>query len=298
MAVTNVKIPREQDFAAEVDLTGRATYQLRYVVDSDDPEESPIAVYVGGVAFAGAVQLPERGDSYAFNGDTDGSSYAQRFRIYRPQPNDLATRWFVDVTFMSLMPGTTSGDADSNPLARPTKYWIEDEPYNVLVTEDKDGVPIVNSAGQEFTEPPEEEDYHMILVAEKNFATLAEIIALNQTYARGVNTDTFYGATARKCLCMPIKCSPPKEENDVTFYTATFQIKISDKQWDLKIVDQGYMHKKGTGDELYRALDEDGEPTAEPVLLDTDGTRLAAGTVGQFLTFRRRREVAFSGLGI
>lgn len=299
MAVTNVKIPQDQDFAADYMLTGSGTYQVRYTVDSDDPLESPIAIYVGGVAFGGAVALPARGDSYSFNGDDDDSAYAQRYRIYRPEPKIKPTRWFVDVTFMPLQPGTLPGDSDSNPLARPAKYWIEEEPYTVLVTEDKDGNPITNSAGQEFTEPPEEEDYHMILMVEKNYATLAEIITLNQTYARAVNTDTFYGATARKCFVMSIRCSPPKEENGVTFYTATFSIKISDKQWDLKIVDQGFMHyESSSSDELVRAKDLNGEDTPEPVLLDTDGTRLAAGALGLFKTFRRRKEVAFSGMGV
>lgn len=75
MAVTNVKIPQDQDFAADYMLTGSGTYQVRYTVDSDDPLESPIAIYVGGVAFGGSVALPARGDSYSFNGDDDDSAY-------------------------------------------------------------------------------------------------------------------------------------------------------------------------------------------------------------------------------
>jgi hypothetical protein len=63
----------------------------------------------------------------------------------------------------------------------------------------------------------------------------------------------------------------------------------------LRVLNQGYMEKIGAN--IVRAVDSDGNPTAEPVLLKSDGTRLATDGDPHFIEFQPYRATNWSPLG-
>ena len=269
----------------------RVVYTAHYRVITTSATDGPLTVM-------NASALPTLWSSFSV-GDSDVNAFVKKISV--KQSTDVRTMWDVTVNWEPLRPGQTPDDEYQDRFNRPIRYWIESVNYTDIVEVDQAGDPIVNSANQAFDEPLTEERSRIVLCAEKPFATLQEIIDLNLSHAMSVNTDTFYGATARQCLCRPILCSQLMTENDISFYLGTFRIEFNEDTWDRKVVDRGFLTIDGdcesTADHA-NAIDKDGNFTAEPVLLDSDGTALGPCETGTPLVFETIRQTAFSELGI
>jgi len=301
MAVTEVKHPDDFDYRMTTDHRGRSTYAMRWIVDTDDALMPAPLVATGAQSIVSGFTnpLPARWSTYSHQGSTDIFAYLKgNLNLYKPFPHDKPTRWFVDGTYEPLDPGQEEEAGDTNPLSRPVVYRLESEPYSRIVTVDKDGNPINNAANQEFTEPPEEEGFRDVLVATKNVANLTAITNLNNTYRYSVNSGTFYGAGALHAKIDTIESSELLTEGNISYYQAIIRVVFRHEPWDLKVLNQGFMVVDPLFTDIVRAKDEDGNPTPEPVLLDATGKMLTGGGVGNYRTFRVRREVDYTNLGI
>ncbi|MEN1680345.1 MAG: hypothetical protein AAGJ46_12195 [Planctomycetota bacterium] len=314
MAVTSCKIVR---YLRGSMIAGNFRYGIRYEVTTDDKEDPWPQVWLQAQAIGGAGNdpLPAYNTHYNVKGRIDLAAFARSFS--GDQREQQRTIWDVDVFWENLPLGQLPEDTQTpfdNPLAAPAKNWIEFQTLSEIIEQDYQGNPIVNSAGQPFDEPAEEDNEYEVLVFEKNFATLTEIRLHNRNYRRKLNDDTYAGYPAKHCLCLPILASPPKFAGydpqstgaGMTYYTGSARVICSDRPWVREFVNRGFKHFVGTGSDKKLVLATDPTTDAngdvdentrvvvtEPVLLDTDGYRLPLGDAGNIRTFQTRGEADF-----
>lgn len=166
----------------------------------------------------------------------------------------------------------------NHPLARKVVWWAERMTEQEPVEKDYNGLLIVNSAGKTFDEPLMRDRYLTVFVGQKNFATLSAVLDLNDQYDNTVNSDTTLGRPSYTMRYLGAEISQPQYENNIEFYTATFRIAYRKEQWYVPLVNRGwgyYLTPKTEANARYiDAVDGQGQPVSEPVLLKADGTLL------------------------
>lgn len=306
MPVTEVIHPLDFSYEMTTDSRGRNSYPMRWWAETTDPQASPKTVVTEAKATdqGFANPLPAFWATYSFQGETDPFAYLKgNLRAYKPDPSNKPGRWFIDGTYEPLGPGETASDANTDPLARPVRRRWTSEPYSRIVVKDKDGNPIKNAANSEFTEPPEEEGHRPVLELRWNVADSNAVSAFNFQYQYSVNSASIVagGTTwpARHAKIDIAESSDLMTEGSTSYFELSTRVVFNYEPWDLSLLNQGFMILSPARG-LVRATDEEGRPTPEPVLLDTDGDLLTPiGTaVGNFLDFRTRREVSYASLGI
>jgi hypothetical protein len=255
---------------------------------------------------AGPHPLPSWGQSYSYQGDTDGTSYAQRFGIESKFGEDAQTYYTITVNFEPLDPDRGDNNQfEPNPFDRPPIVWADRETFTRIIEKDQFGDAIVNKCGRQYDIPYEEEDSRGVLVVEFNVASLDTVIEYQQFLRRATNSTawTIVGVTIpeRTAIAREVAASPPVTEGDYTYYHMTFRFVFAEdgKTWDVPFLERGYQYFTKTDDEF--DLDDDGNKALspsggepEPVNLAADGTKLPDGEEGVFTDWRVRREVNFN----
>lgn len=266
----------------------RATY--RFVSDSTalGPDEA-----LNRATTTSPEPIPSIGDFYNVGSDFNPHAVCRGRSARR---GDKLTHWDIEIQWGPLEGDEEDDDFQENPLLRPVKYRLETETFTQLLEEDKDGNAIVNSAGKAFETPVEKESSRMVLVAEKNYGTLQEIINLNITYSQKVNETVYKGGQPRTFYCRQISSGELQTENGVEYYRAAFFFAWNRNTWDVKLVDQGY--EELVGGELVKIKDANDEDIVEPRPLDGAGQKLAEGEDLEFLSFKIYDEADFNETGV
>lgn len=292
MAVTFCELMREGRGGSFGEKSA-AEYTAQWRVITNNKDDGPERVKTLG-PFVGPTPIPVIGSIYAIGNDADAGAFCDKID---PQQGARVNEWLVNVHYRQLEPGEQYDDlVSTNPLTRPVQYRLDHEHWTRVVEKDKDGVALKNSAGVPFDTGVETDDSFLVLVAEKNFATLQEIINLNLSFAWKVNTGIFKGGAARSWLCRPIICSDIQTENNISFFRATFHTVYNPELWDVPILDKGFSELNGGV--LRDILDKNKQPITEPWPLNGAGVKLPEGNALVFLTKRIRGETSFTGLGI
>lgn len=219
----------------------------------------------------------------------------------QPESKNNWTRWLVTATFTIPPDDTTGGGQpggppEPNPLLRPVRYSVEFQ--NVVQAIRKDvvtGNAFLNSAGKPFG-AQEIERSILLLTCVKNYATLDEIIAIGRTYDQSVNDASYKGYGARQAKFESIVSSQQMYENGIAFYEGTIRIAFDPLNWDMKLVQEGWVYK--AAGKTRRFLDDDNQPTTEPGLLDALGNKLAVGATPIFANFQIYTPKDYSLLGV
>lgn len=335
------KLLRPHDMPGGEDMYGRREYDEVFEVDQTDggADAAGVAVAIAAQSPGVGDVLPLKGANYSRHGTTDLNSYALSFNWRKPDAVNAPRRWHVGVHYGPLE-NTTSGQlSEPNPLQWPTEYWVEWTEEQVPVARativdsldhigraaGTDG-PIINSAGEETVNPLMKTIYYPILVAQKAYATLNEIIALNTSYQDSTNNNTFFGAPARTAKYLLTESGRLQRTQGVQFYLGVTRIWFKKTTWDLKVLNNGMssLQKNAAGQylgqnfpppfdypKLYRYMVRDlsyeangtpieGEwvPSSEPANLALDGTPRATDLPAIHLTYRDLAELNYVGIGI
>jgi hypothetical protein len=326
------------------DEHGRRTYTDVYEVDQTDGGAlaAPVAVAIAAQsANAGPDIIPLRGQNYSYGGSTDLDSYALRFGWKRPFPKTNKYRVHVNVDYGpadGFNPGRLS---EPNPLLWQTEYWLEWTEEQVPVKEAKNVddlthigrppftlSPITNAAGEEPVDPTLKLVRYPILCAQKAYATLNEIVALNTVFQETTNNGTYFGAAARQAKYLGTESGHITRTQGYSFYLGVTKIWFKKLTWDLKIMNIGfnelvkkrnsegfqtdeYLNDSQDEPQLFRCMvrdisyNEDGKqvlgdwvPSSEPLKLDMDGTRAQPTLPATNLRYRELEEVNYAGIGI
>lgn len=293
MAVTSCTLKREGR-SGHFGPNAQRDYQVQWIMTTNSDNDGPAVLKLGGPS-VGPHPLPTLGLTYNIGSEADLRAFCHDIRFER-NPKRIQ-EWTATADYKTLQSDVqVEGVQGTPPLSRSTTYRIEHEHWTKVVEKDKDGIAIKNSAGVPFDTGVELDDSYLVLIAEKNFATLQQIIDLNTSFAMKVNNDVFKGGTSRTWLCRPIGCSDIQSEEGVSFYRATFHLVYKPDRWDVEIVDKGFSELNAG--QLRDILDKNKQPITEPWPLNGAGVALPAGGTLVFLTKRIRGEVAFSGLGV
>lgn len=203
-------------------------------------------------------QIPGLGDTYATEVEVDTDvSVKSRQAV---QDNEDPRVWIVTIEY---------DEKDLTPLTAPLDVSWDTTTKRVAMTEDIFGDAILNSAGEAFDPPPEEEVYLEKLTITKNLATYPDFSA----YRGKMNLNTFYG---RAPQTVKLTSTKGQKQNDggLEYYRATFEFVYDPDGWVFAPLDQGYkeLGVNDLADEVLRQiLDVYGHPTTKPWLLDGAG---------------------------
>lgn len=227
------------------------------------------------------------------------------------QSDDHRAVWQWTATFTVPPPGEQDEEQQNeNPLLRPPVFNIRymererviDKAKNVEALSHGDGSggnraaltegPIVNAAGKRPDEPLVDTDRLEVLVIEKNYASLAQIVTRNRTYKATTNSDTVQGYSARELRYLMTESIGKQFENGIEFWPGVTEILAGET--DLTLDNVGYEYWDAAESNWKRAVDVDNEFMAEPINLKLDGDQ--GGTNATTITYRYLEEVSYASL--
>jgi len=334
MALTVTSKRKNTSEEGSVNNLAQRRYSVTFEVDQTD--FGPLATGVAVVIAAQAINVPDRGDVYSYDGFTDTDAFCQSLRWYRPLPETDFKRWHVVADYGPIEHSDPGVLTEPNPLLWPVIYdidFIEEQVplEKAKIVESLSHVgraagsegPIINSCGVEFTEGILKTIYYPILIALKNYATLDEIVALNLAYQGTMNNGTYFGASARKAKYLSTASGGRQQISGQVFYPGTTRIWFKQLTWDRLVLNNGWTHfeksggnyildvQRGNGPAQFRnrvhddpqklSSDPNADPTelcSEPLNLRLDGTLQNANETALYLTYRDLNEVNYTGIGI
>jgi hypothetical protein len=189
-----------------------------------------------------------------------------------------------------------------NPLDWPPIYWYETEDRDIVVTQDINGIPIVNSAGESFADPVTVTDRQRILVVERREAMASYDDHFADGFRNRRNDAAWNGWSTHEVLCQKIIAPKPEYDSNAQVWYRVIQYRfgIDTKYlWNKVILDVGYGFLDGsTPPKVVRIMDKTGQPLSEPSKLDGSGHVLASTGTPNFITFEVIEEADFSAFNI
>jgi len=288
MSVVSCTFARDKTRRMDVRVPFDHRYTEIWDIVTNDATDGHLTIFDGAMT-ATPNPLPYKLATYAppfTTGDADVNVRAYDFSLQ--QRDHRQKEWTATVLFRPPEAGedTEPEDIPDNPLDRPIKIWFEYVQFNDEEPEDKNGLPVVNKAGQPYPEKVVLTDYRPVFVIRRNYASYEAIFNLNETYRRTVNSDPFVGQDPGTLRYQQTSMTESRVENGVTFYEGTTRVEYRSEGWHVVKVEEGwkFYNNPGAADfELMTPMDADGNPLGEPVLLAANGGR-APAVQGPILT--------------
>lgn len=244
-----------------------------------------------------ATGIPRRGDVYQLDGEVDFSATAKE--IEPQQDTDNPRKWEVRVEYGPLTSEAGGGTTETNPLLRPADISWGFTPYTRVAFRDINNKGILNSAGLYFDPPAEVDDSRPVLSISRNEAGFNPALAIE--YQDSINSDSFFGASARQVKLAGIS-STRQFENNVIFWRTNYEFHFRREGWKLALLDQGRYDNLGVP-----IMEKDADGTliqgshvADPVPLNGLGQRKEnpSPTNVVYLEFDVYKERSFSALNL
>lgn len=206
--------------------------------------------------------------------------------------------WIVEVQYEGEFGPGGPSDPDG-PLGMPTEVTWGDTISNEEIDEDFDGEPIMTVNGEPIRGVTSE-------IADQTLTLKRNFLAINtfavRQYRRSVNSDTFFDwppGTAR-FVGYSAQLRQAPQFGGYWEVTGRFTFRepfrtTADKAWYARVRHEGYFVKVGA--DIVRAVDDNKEPTAKPVLLKADGTREEDTSSAHWLEIRRYGSLPYNALG-
>lgn len=192
------------------------------------------------------------------------------------------------------------GGASSPATAtRPVISWSDTE-TDEAIDQDADGNPIVT----ENNEPIDGVTMKIadnVLTIERNYRNFSPF--LTSEYRHSVNSDTFAGYPAGMGRMIRFTAKQMWDEGEEGYWKVSASIQFrypynttSEKAWYARVRHEGFYEKVST--RIIRAVDDNGEPTTKPVLLDADGARVTDPANATWKEFKRYQPLPYNSLGL
>lgn len=322
MPVTLTSCTLLRPISASSDKHGMGTYRLRWQAEVAGGSIGPrdlIALCQAGSPHA----VPQQWATYSYPSDygtdADVYSYAQEFQVTNHEQSKSI--YYIDVTYSPLNEGegsqTVGGspiESVTNPVSRAPVMWWDREVFTHYAQKDINGKAIVNKCQDFYPNDIEIEATRGVLVIEKNYATLAEVIDLSQKYDGAVNSSlwnvhlgavTIKQIAAKQALCREVSSGPPQTERGYVYFPVRFRFALKDTSdtWDEKMPEYGQFTWIKTTGGSYETIQVGGDTHRALknwealVKLNDDGTRRDQSQDAIFTPWEVRRKVDFNALG-
>lgn len=213
--------------------------------------------------------------------------------LYDPMPGDSVSRckglsakqsaatpllWEVEAKYDSKY--TPIAKQSDNPNQRPAIYTIEFQQFQKVLQTDINSRQICNTLQQTLVPAVEVEDSRPILVIQKNFSSLSQVIAFMLEYKDAINDRPFYGAARHQAKIKSITAAQAQFENGFSFIPVTMRIEFKGQgdTWDRVLLNTAMRFYRNAADFLAgRPLTDmlDGVRVSEPVPIDENGIAIA-----------------------
>lgn len=206
------------------------------------------------------------------------------------QEQDAPTVWRVKPTY------STNADAqtDPEPWTLPAVVERDYEEYELTLTEDIHGDPLINTAKDPYSDITRPARRRVINMS---WNSLTWTDAFSDDYCDVVNTTSFFGRGPDEVLCMGVPAKEAWTALGVKYYqvSAKFLCAAVDKTWKRRIRSTGLYEIAGSNADgtplKRRILDDEGEPIETPAFLNEEGTLVKdpdAAFIKEFELFERR----------
>lgn len=260
--------------------------QMVFVVICDDATVLPLTLL-------GDSRLPQVGEIYV-----EGNQKFNDVYYLDATPRFVGRRangyeWEIVYTLGGFdQPESTRNNDDNRGkdetlLQFSTSVELED----VATACDLDGKWNCNSNGEFFADPLTFKSG--ILTMQYQYKEYANPLETVKAYFQCVNGADWYGFPKHSVKVADISFSATQTSSGTT-YDTTYKLQYRAKGWDVLKADSGFYYWQNQ--RLYRAMNADGSPTNEPVLLDGYGGLLASGNSPVFRPYRVYPEANLYGL--
>ena len=283
MAIVEVKLKTESKDLADGVWTGVRIFSVE--TDSLDDTVDDVKD-----ADDGTTAIPDIGDAWA-----GGSSLKARGYAIRHDYDEHPLFYEVTVNYSSKDDGSSTIE---NPLSRPTQYSYEDSQAQEPYFRDTDDNPVVNSAGDDFTDLPARDSAEGVIVITRNVASFNDLTAEGyrnkiNSANKTINSVTYATGTLR---IVGWSASGPNEENGVTFWTETIRIAKRAAGWDHVFEDRG-LNQLDDDDKRIPILDANNVQVTVPYPLNGSGAAQATpATAPAVITFKPYEATSFPSL--
>lgn len=269
---------------------GEREYETVYQCETDSRQTTPIEC-------RDHADIPNRDQHYVFYNSFDLGAFPVDYKVNYKDASLLVQ--LVTVLFSSRSMRRHQEDQD-DPVDQDPIISGGGTDFRRVPTKDKDGNPIITSAGEPITDL-QVDDSRATLFIQKNFNTIDPDQYAEFTNA--VNTQTFFNRSARKWKLRKPRWQQRFRGDDTPFYTVTFEFDAApthgnNKTWDLDILDRGTYYVDNNGAK-HRFQDAKGRDLRMGNL-DGSGDKLADGIdpVHIVPAFRYYPEKDFADLNI
>ncbi|MGI5998767.1 MAG: hypothetical protein ACOX89_08910, partial [Lutispora sp.] len=248
--------------------------QMTFVVTATRPDELPITLM-------SAPNLPRVGATYM----EGGSVFANVFYV-DGQPRFIGPRgkfWEYEVAytlggdFVESNSSAGDGETEETLLSFSTSMELEDWASAV----DLDGQWNCNSLGEFFADPILFKTG--IITFQYQRREYFNPLALSRQYFQAVNSSAWHGFAPGLIKCSDISFNATQTASGTT-YDTTYKLQYRPRGWVIDKANSGFYYMS-EGSKV-RALNDDGSPTDQPILLALDGSKLAAGATVPMKPFR------------
>jgi hypothetical protein len=257
-----------------------------------------------------ATGIPAVGDAHPSD-----SGARMKEKTAKRESEDGRLKWIVNCEYSTSAATTAEPDdpTSRDPVITLSGRKVDWIPLGATTDGTTYETAIDNTADDAFDPPPVIQKTFTVITIQQNLSSFS--MATKLTYEDTVNSDSKtvagHAFTARQ-LYMEDITARTATENGTDYYDVTYTILCADinganvgkspdaratNTHDLVILNQGFFQVVSSV--KFKCITPgDGTPATSPQLLAADGTQLAVGGDPVWLTFRARREQAWSGLSL
>lgn len=203
----------ETTCSLDADEDGYRTYKIDYKIASSDSTDGPANA-------ATTPGLPEEGSTWELNNDVDAWVWCRPNYSVKPfdqQKESKIQYWIVTKYFSNKPLKRCQQDKVEDPLLMPPKLSGSFVRYTEEATVDRFGLPILNSAFEQFRGPQVEFDKNRPQIKiEMNVATFLQAVTLPQSMVDTVNGLPLWG--------LPTRCIKLSEAPWERIFTGTCEV--------------------------------------------------------------------------
>jgi len=293
MPLTVVKVGELTDMSSSEVKTGQRSHKRVFLVTCTQNVASPYALYG---ATDGVDAVPSLGDAHPDDADAFVSSASLKANMMQRNADG---KWVfqVELTYETVV---GSGSLDPNPLTRPAEISVGGETITADTFLDRNGKPIVNSAGDPFETFLQKEDGDLTIEITRNESSFDVVRAAQYKHAINDSSITIIGVSfSARQLKMGIINAQKIKENGTTYWKVRYPLKARFDGFRVKVADMGYNQLiAGTPKKRDQIL-ANGLPVDRPWPLDGAGAKKPnPDDAPATLTFEVSEELDFTVFGL
>lgn len=249
----------------------------------------------GGIEVGQAVGLPQKGNIYLAPNESHPYLFCTRRNIRRL--NDRSRFWTVECEYESPELGNKDQQQPNPGAPEFDLPIIRVGSHSELrdIVKDRDGNPIVNSAGTPFKPHPKKEVFFPTLTIQRNEPITTPLGQTQLAFLGKTNSDTFWGLGEDQWRCVrldgEIASRTTADGIQHPYVAVVYEFQAKD-DWALEMLDEGPNHIVGGKPVAFKTAD------GTPYVDFLDGSTGAQSATPHYLTFDYYDQAEFAALNL